>query len=65
MTQTDGDARCGIILQWRDYDCFMQQWIKQADSDKVTKVPANLDLTPYLDENDVDLIKAMQRAMVA
>jgi len=52
-------------IQWHDYDCFMQQWIKRADSDKVTKVPANLDLTPYLDENDVDLIKAMQRAMVA
>ena len=51
-------------IQWHDYDHFMQQWIKQADSDKVTKVPANLDLTPYLDENDLDLIKVMQRAMV-
>jgi hypothetical protein len=35
-----------------------------ADSDKVTKVPCNLDLTPYLDENDHELIKVMQRAMV-
>ena len=31
---------------------------------KVTKVPLNLDLTPYLDEKDNDLIKVMQRAMV-
>jgi hypothetical protein len=51
---------------------------------KITKVPANLDLTPlrapscragstrrrkpceggYLDENDTELIKVMQRAMV-
>ena len=42
----------------------MQQWIKQADSNKLTKVPRNLDLTPYLDENDGELIKVMQRAMV-
>jgi hypothetical protein len=41
----------------------MQQWIKLADSDKVTRVPANLDLTPYLDENDNELIKVMQREM--
>ena len=51
-------------IEWRDYDRFMQQWIKRADSGKVTKVPANLDLTPYLDENDGELIKVMQRAMV-
>jgi hypothetical protein len=51
-------------LHWHEYDVFMQQWIKRADSDKITKVPQNLDLTPYLDENDNDLIKAMQRAMV-
>jgi hypothetical protein len=51
-------------IQWHDYDHFMQQWIKKADSDKVTKVPHDLDLTPYIDENDGDLMKAMQRAMV-
>jgi hypothetical protein len=51
-------------IEWRDYDRFMQQWIKTADSSKLTKVPANLDLTPYLDENDGELIKMMQRAMV-
>jgi hypothetical protein len=50
-------------LDWREYDRFMQQWIKTADSNKLTKVPANLDLTPYLDENDGELIKVMQRAM--
>jgi hypothetical protein len=50
-------------IEWRDYDRFMQQWIKTADSSKLTKVPANLDLTPYLDENDGELIKVMQRAM--
>lgn len=52
-------------IEWRDYDRFMQQWIKRADSGKITKVPRNLDLTPYLDENDNELIKVMQRAMIA
>ncbi len=51
-------------IEWRDYDRFMQQWIKRADSGKLTKVPLHLDLTPYLDENDGELIKVMQRAMV-
>ena len=51
-------------IEWRDYDHFMQQWIKTADSAKLTKVPANLDLTPYLDEKDNELIKVMQKAMV-
>jgi hypothetical protein len=51
-------------LEWREYDRFMQQWIKRADSAQITKVPADLDLTPYLDENDGELIKVMQRAMV-
>ena len=52
-------------IEWRDYDRFMQQWIKRADSGKVTRVPRDLDLTPYLDENDGELIKVMERAMVA
>ena len=51
-------------IEWRDYDRYMQQWIKLADSNKVTRVPMDLDLTPYLDENDGELIKTMQKAMV-
>ena len=51
-------------LHWHEYDAFMQQWIKRADSIHISRVPADLDLTPYLDENDNDLIKVMQRAMV-
>jgi hypothetical protein len=51
-------------LEWREYDRFMQQWIKRADSEKISAVPSDLDLTPYLDENDLELIKTMQRAMV-
>ena len=57
-------VRCAGI-EWRDYDRFMQQWIKTADSNQLTKVPINLDLTPYIDENDGELIKVMQKAMVS
>ena len=55
-------VRAAGIL-WHDYDKFMQQWIKEADTVKVSKVPPDLDLTPYLDENDGELIKVMQKAM--
>lgn len=51
-------------IRWRDYDRFMQSGIKKADSEQLTRVPADLDLTPYLDENDGPLIKVMRRAMV-
>jgi hypothetical protein len=51
-------------IEWHDYDKFMQQWIKRADSKHLTCVPSNLDLTPYLDEDDGELIKVMQRCMV-
>ena len=67
MTGDNIDEKAAVRaagIEWRDYDRFMQQWIKRADSDKVTKVPLNLDLTPYLDEKDNELIKVMQRAMV-
>jgi hypothetical protein len=50
-------------MEWHDYDQFMQQWIKTADSAKLTRVPRDLDLTPYLDEKDNNLIKVMQKAM--
>lgn len=50
-------------IEWRNYDNFMQQWIKTADSNKLSKVPRDLDLTPYLDEKDNELIKVMQKAM--
>jgi len=50
-------------IEWHDYDRFMQQWIKTADSAKLTRVPRDLDLTPYRDERDDELIKIMQKAM--
>lgn len=50
-------------LDWKEYDSFMQKWIKKADSKEIKKVPANLDLTPYEDEKDLSLIKKMKDSM--
>jgi hypothetical protein len=50
-------------IRWRDYDRFMQKYVKRIGDERLTKVPADLDLKPYRDEHDVDLIKRMQAAI--
>jgi hypothetical protein len=46
-------------VRWRDYDEFMQQFIKEFGDERLRKVPADLDLKPYRDEHDVDLLERM------
>jgi hypothetical protein len=46
-------------LKWRDYDRFMQKYVKRIGDERLTKVPADLDLKPYRDEHDWDLLKHM------
>jgi hypothetical protein len=48
---------------WRDYDRFMQKYVKSIGDERLTKVPADLDLKPYRDEHDFDLLKRMQEAV--
>jgi hypothetical protein len=48
---------------WRDYDRFMQKYVKTIGDERLTKVPADLDLKPYRDEHDFDLLKRMQQAV--
>jgi hypothetical protein len=50
-------------IRWRDYDRFMQKYVKRIGDERLTRVPANLDLKPYRDEHDFDLLKRMQAAM--
>lgn len=50
-------------LEWKEYDDFMQKWISIIGDKKPSRVPPNLDLTPYLDENDDELIKIMKQVM--
>jgi hypothetical protein len=51
----------GIV--WRDYDRFMQKYVKHIGDERLTKVPADLDLKPYRDEHDFELIKRMRKAL--
>ena len=50
-------------ISWRDYDRFMQQYVKRAADERLTKVPADLDLKPYRDEHDAALLQRMEAAV--
>jgi hypothetical protein len=52
-------------LTWRDYDRFMQKYIKRAGDERLSKVPADLDTKPYRDEHDDDLLRRMEAAVAA
>src|SRR6516162_9100482 len=49
-------------IRWRDYDRFMQRYVKRIGDERLKKVPADLDLKPYRDEHDFDLIRRMLAA---
>ena len=51
----------GIL--WRDYDRFMQRFVKSIGDERLQKVPEDLDLRPYRDEHDYDLIVRMRKAL--
>src|SRR6266436_6978282 len=46
-------------INWRDYDAFMQKNVKHIGDERLTKVPADLDLKPYRDEHDYELVQRM------
>jgi hypothetical protein len=46
-------------IKWRDYDRFMQKYVKHIGDERLTKVPEDLDLKPYRDEHDFDLLQRM------
>src|SRR6266567_3089774 len=46
-------------IRWRDYDAFMQKYVKHIGDERLTKVPADLDLKPYRDEHDYELVQRM------
>jgi hypothetical protein len=46
-------------INWRDYDRFMQKYVKVIGDERLTKVPADLDLKPYRDEHDMELVQRM------
>jgi len=46
---------------WREYDKLMQQYIKEAEAELPLHLPPDLDLKPYVDEHDTELLKQMKR----
>jgi hypothetical protein len=50
-------------IRWHDYDRFMQKYVKHIGDERLTKVPADLDLKPYRDEHDDDLVKRMLKCI--
>ncbi len=50
-------------VPWDAYDKFMQRYIKNLGDERLTKLPPDLDLKPYRDEHDTDLLKRMRKAM--
>jgi hypothetical protein len=52
-------------ITWRDYDRFMQKYVKTIGDERLTKVPKDLDLKPYRDEHDDDLLRRMLASVKA
>jgi hypothetical protein len=50
-------------ISWRAYDRFMQKFVKQVGDERLSKLPPDLDLKPYRDEHDYDLMRRMKTAM--
>ncbi len=50
-------------ISWRAYDRFMQKYVKRADDERLTKLPSDLDLKPYRDEHDYDLMRRMRESI--
>jgi len=52
-------------IKWRDYDRFMQKHVKTIGDERLSKVPRDLDLKPYRDEHDDDLLRRMLASVKA
>ena len=62
-TRAEQAAVRAARIVWRDYDRFMQKYVKRIGDERLTKVPADLDLKPYRDEHDLDLLRRMSDAV--
>ena len=59
--RAERDAVKAAGVSWWVYQGFMKKHEKPIQDEKVTKVPANLDLTPYRDEKDFALLRTLVR----
>ncbi len=61
-TRAEESAVRADRISWRAYDRFMQQYVKTVGDERLHHVPADLDLKPYRDEHDRELIARMEKA---
>jgi hypothetical protein len=47
-------------ISWKEYDNFMQDYIKSAGHEQLVRIPPDLDIKPYHDEHDTRLLLEMQ-----
>jgi len=47
-------------VKWRQYDRFMQQFIKEVGDERLARIPLDLDIKPYRDEHDSQTLRRMQ-----
>jgi hypothetical protein len=59
--RAERDAVKAAGVSWWAYQRFMKQHEKQIQEEKLVKVPAALDLTPYRDEKDFGLLQQLVR----
>src|SRR2546430_16833525 len=59
--RAERDAVKAAGVSWWAYQRFMKQHEKQIQEEKLVKVPAALDLTPYRDEKDFGLVRRLPR----
>lgn len=50
-------------VSWRDYDRFMEPFIKEAGDERLNRIPPDLDIKPYRDEHDVAVLRSMQKVV--
>jgi hypothetical protein len=46
-------------VSWREYDRFMQRYVKEVYDEKLRLVPVDLDVKPYRDEHDTRVLREM------
>jgi hypothetical protein len=59
--RAERDAVKAAGISWWAYQRFMKQHEKKIEEEKIVKVPADLDLTPYRDAKDFGLLQRLVR----
>lgn len=50
----------GAGASWHDYNQLMQRYIKRAHDERLERLPRDLEIKPYTDEGEVDLLRERQ-----